>query len=417
MDIPRKGAARSRLIRRIGYGSAVLVAIPLITIGLNRLKPAAPTVERATVWIDAVKRGPMTREVRGLGTLVPEEILWIPAVTDGRVERILVQPGAPLTPDTVLLVLNNPDLELAALEADYQVKAAEARYKDLKVQLESQRLTQAASVASIQSSYSQAKLKAERDTNLAKEGLMVELDHKASVAAAEDLGNRLQVEKQRLDMLPDSVDAQLAVQKGEIERCRGVAQLKRNQVAALRVRAGAAGVLQELPLQAGQRVAAGTILAKVVQPERLKAELKIAETQAKDVQIGQKVLVDTRNGVIPASVSRIDPAVREGFVTVDAKLEGALPQGARPDLSVDGTIELEHLSDIIYVGRAVSAQPHSVVGLFKLDADGKGATRVRVKLGRGSVNTIEVLEGLHPGDQVVLSDMSQWDAQDRIRLN
>jgi HlyD family secretion protein len=218
-------------------------------------------------------------------------------------------------------------------------------------------------------------------------------------------------------MQRDSVEAQLAVQQSEIDRCRGVARLKQDQVAALRVPAGAMGVLQELPLQVGQRVGAGTILAKVVQPERLKAELKIAETQAKDVQIGQKVMVDTRNGVIPAKVSRIDPSVREGFVTVDAKLEGALPQGARPDLSVDGTIELEHLSDIIYVGRAVSAQPHSIAGLFKLDADGKGATRVQVKLGRGSVNTIEVLEGLRPGDQVILSDMSQWDAQDRIRLN
>ncbi len=417
MDVPRKGAARSRLIRRISYGSVALVAIPLITVGLNRLKPAAPTVERATVWIDSVKRGPMTREVRGLGTLVPEEILWIPATTDGRVERILVKPGSAVKADTVLLELSNPELKLAALEAEYQVKAAEARYTDLRVTLESGRLTQEVELARTQSDYRQAKLRADRDEKRAKAGLIIELDRQLSLATAEQLDNRQQAEKRRLDMQRGSVDAQLAVQQSEIDRCRGVARLKQDQVAALQVRAGAVGVLQELPLQVGQRVGAGTILAKVVQPERLKAELKIAETQAKDVQIGQKVLVDTRNGVIPARVSRIDPSVREGFVTVDAKLEGALPQGARPDLSVDGTIELEHLSDVVYVGRAVSAQPHSVAGLFKLDPDGKGATRMQVKLGRGSVNTIEVLEGLRPGDQVILSDMSQWDAQDRVRLN
>ena len=417
MDIPRKGAARSRLIRRISYGSVALAAIPLITIGLNRLKPAAPTVERATVWIDSVKRGPMTREVRGLGTLVPEEILWIPATTDGRVERILVKPGSAVKANTALLELSNPELKLAALEAEYQVKAAEARYTDLKVTLESARLTQEAELSRTQSDYRQAKLRADLEVKRADVGLKTDLDRQLAVSIAEQLDNRQQADKRRLDMQRDSVEAQLAVQQSEIDRCRGVARLKQDQVAALRVPAGAMGVLQELPLQVGQRVGAGTILAKVVQPERLKAELKIAETQAKDVQIGQKVMVDTRNGVIPAKVSRIDPSVREGFVTVDAKLEGALPQGARPDLSVDGTIELEHLSDIIYVGRAVSAQPHSIAGLFKLDADGKGATRVQVKLGRGSVNTIEVLEGLRPGDQVILSDMSQWDAQDRIRLN
>jgi HlyD family secretion protein len=417
MDIPRKGAARSRLIRRIGYGSAVLVAIPLITIGLNRLKPAAPTVERATVWIDSVKRGPMTREVRGLGTLVPEEILWIPAATDGRVERILVKPGTAVKADTVLLVLSNAELQLSTLEAEYQVKAAEARYTDLKVQLESARLSQETNLSKIESDYRQARLRADRDVKRADAGLLTELDRQMSVAAAEQLDNSRRAEKRRLDMQTESVDAQLAVQKSEIDRCRGMAGLKRDQVAALHVRADAAGVLQELPLQIGQRVGAGTILAKVVQPQRLKAELKIAETQAKDVQIGQKVMVDTRNGVIPARVSRIDPSVRDGFVTVDAKLEGDLPQGARPDLSVDGTIELEHLNDVVYVGRAVSAQPNSVAGLFKLEPDGKGATRVQVKLGRGSVNMIEVLEGLRPGDKVVLSDMSQWDAQDRVRLN
>jgi len=417
MDVPREGAARKRLIRGIALGATALIAVTAISIALARLKPAAPTVERATVWIDTAKRGPMTREVRGLGTLVPEVILWIPAVTDGRVERILVRPGAVVKADTVLIVLNNPELELAALEADYQVKAAEARYKTLAVQLESQRLTQSAELARLQSDYRQARLRADRDEARAKAGLLVELDRRLSVANADELQNRQRVEEKRLEIQSESVEAQLAVQNGEIERCRALANLKKNQVASLRVRAGAAGVLQELPVQEGQRVGGGSILAKVAQPERLKAELKIPETQAKDVQIGQRVQVDTRNGIIEATVSRIDPAVRDGTVTVDAKLEGALPPGARPDLSVDGTIELERLNDVLYIGRPVSAQPNSTASLFRLEPDGKGAARVQVKLGRSSVSTIEVLGGLRAGDQIVLSDMSQWDAQERIRLN
>jgi HlyD family secretion protein len=417
MDVPREGVARKKLIRRIAAGTAVAAAIPLITVGLYRLKPAAPTVEKATVWMDTVKRGPMTREVRGLGTLVPEEMLWIPAPADGRVERIMVRPGAAVDAGTVLLVLSNPELDLAALEAEYQVKAAEAKYKDLKVQLESQRLTQQAEVARVQSEYHQAKLKADRDEALAKEKLLPDLDLKISVATAAELANRHSIEEKRLDIQSDSVDAQLAVQRAEVDKVRALAGLKRTQVEALRVRAGAVGVLQELPVEVGQKLAAGTILAKVAQPERLKAELKIPETQAKDVQLGQKVAVDTRNGVIPGRVSRIDPAVREGTVTVDVKLEGSLPQGARPDLSVDGTIELEHLADIVYVGRPAFGQPNSAVTLFRADADGKGAARVHVKLGRASVNTIEVVEGLRPGDQVILSDMSAWDAHDRVRLN
>jgi HlyD family secretion protein len=396
--------------------SIAATVIALVAAGVSRLEPAVPTLERATVWIDTVKRGPMTREVRGLGTLVPEEILWIPAATDGRVERILVKPGSPVKADTVLLDLSNPELELAALDAEYQVRAAEARYTDLKVQLESARLLQETNLAKIESDYRQAKLRSDRDVKRAEVGLMIELDLQISLAAAEQLDNSRRAENRRLDMQTESVDAQLAVQKGEIDRCRALAQLKRAQVAALCVRAGAVGVLQELPLQIGQRVAAGTILAKVVQPERLKAELKIAETHARDVQIGQNVMVDTRNGVIPSRVSRIDPSVREGFVTVDAKLEGTLPLGARPDLSVDGTIELENLGDVVQVGRAVSAQPHSVVGLFKLDPDGNGATRVQVKLGRASFNTVEIVEGLKTGDRVILSEMTAWDSYDRVRL-
>jgi HlyD family secretion protein len=408
MDIPREGAARKRLIRRVTAGVVVLTAIPLITVGLSRLKPAAPEVERATVWLDTVKRGPMVREVRGLGSLVPEQILWIPATTDGRVEKLLVLPGAVLKANAVLMVLNNPELDLAALNAEYEVKAAEARLKDTQVQLESQRLTQQADLVGIQSDYQMARLRADRDNKRADAGLLIELDRRISVAAAEQLDNRQQVEKRRLDMAVESRQAQLAVQQADIDKLRALSEMKRSQVAALTVRAGSDGVLQEVSVQVGQRVGAGTILAKVVQPEKLKAELKIPETQAKDVQIGQKVQVDTRNGVIAGSVSRIYPAVRDGTVTVDVKLEGSLPAGARPDLSVDGTIELEHLSDIVFVGRPASGQPEGTIGLFRLNPDGKEAARVTVRLGR--------VEGLRPGDQVVLSDMSQWDSFDRIRL-
>jgi HlyD family secretion protein len=416
MDVPRPGAARRRLIRRITYGSVVLAAVPLITVGLYRLKPAAPTVERATVWPDTVKRGPMLRQVRGLGTLVPEEILWIPATSDGRVERILVRPGAVVRQDTILLVLSNPELDLAALDAEYQVKAAEAQYTDLRVQLESKRLNQQADVAKIQSEYHQAKLKADRDEALAKEGLLPDLNLKLSKTTAEELSKRNVIEQERLAINHDSVEAQLAVQRTNVDKLRALARLKRSQVGALRVRAGAEGVLQQLPVEVGQRVTAGTILAKVAEPHRLKAELKIPETQAKDVQLGQKAEIDTRNGIIAGRVSRIDPAAKEGTVTVDVKLEGALPLGARPDLSVDGTIEIERLADVVFMGRPAFGQPNTTVSVFKIDPDGKGAARVQVKLGRSSVNSIEVVEGLRPGDQVILSDMSAWDAHERIQL-
>jgi len=417
MDVPREGAARRRFIRRITYGGVLLAAVPLLTVGLARLEPAAPEVERSTVWTDTVKRGPMTREVRGLGTLVPEEILWIPAITDGRVERILARPGAQVEPATVLLVLRNPELDQSALDAEYQVKAAEAKYADLKVQLESQRLTQEADVAKVQSEYQQAKLKADRDEVLAKEGLLPDLQLKLSLSAAAELSNRHRIEEKRLAIQSDSVEAQLAVQHAEVTKLRALAGLKRSQVDSLRVCAGATGVLQELPVEVGQRLVAGTILAKVAQPQRLKAALKIPETQAKDVVIGQKALIDTRNGVVSGVVSRIDPAVREGTVMVDVKLRGELPRGARPDLSVDGTIELEHLEDIVYLGRPAFGQPGTSVGLFKLAADGRTAARVPVKLGRSSVSTIEIVEGLRPGDKIILSDMSAWDKYDRIRLN
>jgi HlyD family secretion protein len=417
MDIPRPDVARKRRLRRVMYGVAGIILVPLITWGLSTLKPAAPTVEKATVWTDTVKRGPMLIQVRGLGTLVPEEILWIPATTDGRVVRRFVLPGSPVTADTVVLELTNPELEQLALDAEWQLRAAQAQLNSLKAQLESQLLDQKAAAATVQSEYQQAKLNAEKDEELAKLGLGASLNVKLSKAKAEALTTRNSIEQQRLQVSSDSVKAQLDAQKARVEQLRALYELKRTQLDSLRVRAGAEGVLQELPVEVGQRVTAGTILAKVAQPTRLKAQLKIPETQAKDVQIGQVASIDTRNGIIPGSVMRVDPAVQNGTVTVDVKLEGALPKGARPDLSVDGTIEIERLRDVLYVGRPAFGQPNSTVGIFKLEAGGKEATRVQVKLGRSSVNTIEILSGLQLGDQVILSDMSAWDAFNRIRLN
>jgi len=417
MDIPRPDVARKRRLRRVIYGAAGIILVPLITWGLSTLKPAAPTVEKATVWTDTVKRGPMLIQVRGLGTLVPEEILWIPATTDGRVVRRFVLPGSPVTADTVVLELTNPELEQLALDAEWQLRAAQAQLNSLKAQLESQLLDQKAAAATVQSEYQQAKLNAEKDEELAKLGLGASLNVKLSKAKAEALTTRNSIEQQRLQVSSDSVKAQLDAQKARVEQLRALYELKRTQLDSLRVRAGAEGVLQELPVEVGQRVTAGTILAKVVQPTRLKAQLKIPETQAKDVQIGQVASIDTRNGIIPGSVMRVDPAVQNGTVTVDVKLEGALPKGARPDLSVDGTIEIERLRDVLYVGRPAFGQPNSTVGIFKLEAGGKEAARVQVKLGRSSVNTIEILSGLQVGDQVILSDMSAWDAFNRIRLN
>jgi len=394
-----------------------VIAVPLVTWGLSRIKPAAPGVERATVWLDTVKRGPMLRQVRGLGTLVPEDILWIPATTDGRVEQRLALPGIVVRPDTMLIVLSNPELQQATVDAEWKLRAAEAELENLKVKLESDRLTQQAAAATVESEANKSKLTADRDAELNKLGLTADIIAKTSAATAQDWANRTRIEKKRLDIGLEAIKAQIAVQQATVEQFRALYELKKSQVEALKVRAGVNGVLQQVPVEVGQRVAVGTNLARVVQPEKLKAELKIPETQAKDVAMGQKAEVDTRNGIIPGRVSRIDPAAKDGTVTVDVKLEGPLPQGARPDLSVDGTIEIEKLTDVLYVGRPTFGQPNSQVTLFKLDTDGKGANRVQVKLGRSSVNTIEILEGLRVGDQVVLSDMTQWDAYDRIRLN
>lgn len=417
MDKPRPGAARKRLIRRIVIGVVLLITIPMITWALSRLKPAAPSVDRATVIIDSVKRGSMLRQVRGLGTLVPEEVLLIPAVTDGRIEKIILRPGIQLRPDSVIMVLKNPDVELAAVDLEWQVKAAEATYRDLKVKLETQTLDQRQKITQTQAEHTKAKLQSDRDVELLKNGLTADITVKQSRASAEDLETRVQMQLKALEILKDSIEAQLAVQQVQIEKLKAAYALKRRQVEQLQVRAGVEGTLQEIKVEVGQQVTAGTQLAKMAQPRKLKAELKIPETQAKDVIIGQRAEVDTRNGVIEGRVSRIDPAVLNGTVTVDVKLEGPLPDGARPDLSVDGTIELERLTDVLYVGRPVFGQNNAKVTLFKLQPDGKEAERVPVQLGRMSVTNVEIVSGLKVGDQVVLSDMSTWDAQNRIRLN
>ncbi len=417
MDIPRPSQARQRRMRRLMYAGAAGAAVLLITLGLSRLKPAAPSVERATVWIDAVKRGSMLRQVRGLGTLVPEEVRWIPAAAEGRVERILLLPGKPVKADTVLIELSNPEMELQALEAESQARAAEAQFAETKVRLESQQLDQRAATQRVKADFHIAKLRADADAELARDGLVADLTRKQSELTAQELGNRAEIEEQRLSMNADSVRAQLAVQQAQVDQARAVARLRRSQVEALKVRAGLSGVLQQLPLEVGQRVTPGTTLAKVAQPDKLKAVVRIAETQAKDVQVGQRASVDTRNGVIEAHVARVDPAAQNGTVTVDLALDGALPKGARPDLSVDGTVELERLENVLYVGRPAQGQAEGTVGLFRLDTEGDEANRTKVQLGRASVNTVEVVSGLKEGDRVILSDTSAWDAFDRLRLN
>jgi HlyD family secretion protein len=417
MDIARPSQARQRRIRRVLFAAAGLVTIGLISVGLSRLKPAAPRVERATVWIDTVKRGPMLRQVRGLGTLVPEDTRWIPATTQSRVDRILLRPGTAVRADSVILELSNPQLEQELRDAELKLQASGASLTNLRVQLQNDDLQQQASAASIEAEYVKAKLLAEVNEELWKQQLVSEIIVRQSKVDADQLAIRNGIAKKQLASAAESMQARLAVQQSDVDQARAVMVLKRRQVNELRVRAGFAGVLQVVPVEVGQQVAPGTNLARVANPSRLKAELKIAETQAKDILIGQAASIDTRNGVVEGRVARIDPSVQNGTVTVDVTIDGPLPKGARPDLSVDGTIELERLADVLYVGRPAFGQDESTVGLFRMLKDGNMAERAQVKLGRSSVNTIEILSGLTIGDQVVLSDMSAWDAYDRIQLN
>jgi HlyD family secretion protein len=419
MDIPRTGARRRKIIRWTAFTAVVVAVLLAGFLTIPRLKPAAPGVEMSTLWPDTVKRGPMLREVRGLGTLVPEESMLIPATTDGRVQRILIRPGTPVKADSVVMILTSQELDTALLSAEYTLKAAEADYENLKVTLEKSKIDMQATAAQVGADYNTAKLKADRDAALAKEGLFSEVDAKISTVTAEELKGRYELEKQRLAINAQAEEAQLAAQKVKVEQLRADYNLKKSQVDQLRVRAGVEGMLQQLPtpVEEGQKVTAGTPLAKVSQPSKLKAELKIAETQVKDISIGQSASIDTRNGLIEGHVSRIDPSILNGTVTVDVSLKGPLPSAARPDLSVDGTIQLEKLDDVVYVGRPVFGQQDAVVQLFRVEPDGKYANKVKVAFGKSSVNTIEVKDGLQVGDKVILSDMSAYDGYDRIRLN
>jgi HlyD family secretion protein len=416
MDIQRPSNARAKMIRRIVYLAIAVVTVVVASFGLSRLRPAAPSVDKATVWTDEVKRGPMLREVHGLGTLVPEDIRWIPAQTDSRVDRWVLRPGAIVKPDSVIMELSDPTLQRDALDAEFQLKGAEADYANLKVQVDSDLMNQKANEASVRSDYEQARLQHDVDEKLFKEGIGSDHTRNLSRVKEEQLGIRLRLESERTKVAADSARARLAAQQAKIDQMKALYQLKKSQVDALHVRAGINGVLQLVPVEVGQHVTPGTNLARVADPKKLKAEIKIAETQAKDVLPGQKASVDTRNGIVGGHVTRVDPSVVNGTVTVDVTIDNPLPLGSRPDLSVDGTIELENLKNVLYVGRPVHGQSDSTIGLFKLEDDGSEAARVNVKLGKSSVNTIEVLQGLKVGDKVILSDMSAWDAVDRIRL-
>ncbi len=420
MDIPRPNAVREQRRRQVLYVGTGVVLLAAIAAGSSRLRPGAPTVERSTVWTDTVKRGAMLRQVRGLGILVPEEIRLIPAMTEGRVEKILVRPGTAVTADTIIVVLSNPEVEKDLVEAQFQLKAAEAEFRSTHIQRQSLVLSQKAEAARAQREYTEARLRAETDAELAKFGIISELNLKLSQGMARQLATQAEIEQHRLENSQRELEAQLALQKSRVEQYRATYDLARTQRKALHVRAGITGLLQELAikgqsLQAGQQVSAGTTLATVADPTRLKAEIRIPETQAKDLALGLPAAIDTRNSVILGRVARIDPAAQGGTVTVDVALEGPVPPGARPQLSIEGTIDLERLTSVLYVGRPSFGQDNSTVGMFRLESDGT-AVRVPVKLGRSSVNTVEIVEGLREGDQVVLSDMSRWDNLDRVRL-
>src|SRR6202142_2422977 len=418
MDIARPELKRQKRRRQILWASVALVVLIGVTVGISRLKPAAPTVDRSTIWTDTVKRGSRLRQVGGLGPLIPshEDVRQIPAETEATVIRIVKLPGSQVESDTVLVEMSNPQLEQEALDAQLQVKAAEAEYQSLRVKLDSDLMTQKAGAATVNADYNEAQRQAQTDKSLYELGVISGLAAKASEGKAQEMVTRDNIEDQRLKINAAAIKSELAVQQAKVDEMRALADLKQKQLQRLKVQAGVDGVLVELPLQVGQHVLPGAELARIVQPNHLMAELKIPETQARDVQIGEHASVDTHNGVIPGEVSRVDPGVQNGTVTVDVKLTGELPKSARPDLSVDGTVDLERLENVLYVGRPAFGQETSTVSMFKLDPDGKAATRVQVKTGRASVNLIQIDSGLRQGDTVILSDMSRWDNTDRVRL-
>jgi HlyD family secretion protein len=417
VDIARPDFVRKRKIRLAICGAAALIALPTLTIGVSRLAPAAPVVERSTVWFDSVHRGEMLREVRGLGTLVPVDIRWIPAQTSARVNKIVLQSGAIVKPDSVILELSDQQLQHDALEAEYGYKAAEADLANLRVQLASNVMTQQSAAADVESQYQQAKLQAEVDNQLAVEGLQAAMISKKSAVAAEQLAIKQALAQEQLKIADDAAKAQVGAQRAHLEQQRVLFELKKSQLDALHVRAGLNGVLSAVSVEVGQQVTPGTNLVRVADPKHLKATVQVPETQAKDIQIGQRASVDTHNGIVEGHVTRIDAGVVNGAVPVDVSFDGPQPAGARPDLSVEGTIEIERIPNILYVGRPVQGAENSAIGLFKLVDGGRAAVRVTVQLGRSSVNSVEIVRGLQLGDQVILSDMSGWDAHDRVRLN
>ena len=413
MDIPRQRKTPRGRIALIAGG---IIAAVAGTVALTRLEPAAPSVERATLWVDTVRQGTLLRQVRAPGTLVPEHVRIISAVTAGRIEQLVTRPGTTVNTSTVLLQMTNPDVQLQALEAERQLGAAEANMVSLRNQLETTKLQQQATVATITTEANDARRNAEVFEALDKKGLSSANEVARARERADELTSRRAIEQRRLTMLQQTLGRQLALEEANVERMRAVAQFQRDRVTSMNVVAGEEGVLQQLDLELGQWVVPGQILARVAQPGKLKAVLRVPETQAKDIVLGQPTSVDTRNGLVSGRVSRVDPAVQNGTVTVEVALEGALPRGARADLSVDGTIEIERLQNVLSVGRPAYGQPESTVGLFVLDPDGKAARRVQAKLGRASVNAIEVVQGLKPGDKVIISDVSQWDGQERLRI-
>jgi len=415
VDIARPSQAKKKRIRRILWGSATLLVIVLISVAVSRLKPAAPTVDRAVVWVDSVKQGNLVVQVRGSGTLTPEDIRWIPAMTQGRVEKIVLRPGAQVKPDSVILELTNPELEQQVREAQLAYQSAQAAYVNRKAELQTGLLSQEADTANIEASWKQADLDLQANEKLATDGLVSDIQLKQKRSAAEELKNRLALAQKRLVIAQEGIQSQIAPQEADVNQKKAAWDLKRQQLEDLKVKAGMAGILQQVPVEVGAQVQPGANLARVANPNDLKAELRIAETQTKDIRIGQPAEIDTRNGIVKGHVSRIDPASNGGTVGVDVIMDEPLPPGARPDLSVDGTIRLDELKDVVIVGRPAFGQENSTVSIFKVQPNGE-AVSTKVKLGRASVNQIQVLEGLKPGDQVILSDMSQYDSFDRVQL-
>ncbi|MGY8654023.1 MAG: HlyD family secretion protein [Verrucomicrobiia bacterium] len=420
MDVARPDIARKKKRRRAVYIVLLVALAAVVTVGLAKLEPAAPGVDEDAVWMDTVKRGEMVRQVRGNGTLVPEKIQFVLGDVAGRIEDILVEPGIAVTTNTVLMILSNPDLVQAVFDAELAVKSSEAQKTQLEVNLETTKLNRQATLAKAKADYEIAEFEAKANEDLYKDGLVSELEAKRLRNRADDLKNRYDIELKGEAMSERTAEAQLAVRDADIVKMKAALAIKKDDVVKLKILAGYEGVLQQIgdsqELEIGQRVGTGTTLAKIVQPDKLKAELKIAETQVKDVVVGQSAEIDTRNGIIKGRVARIDPAVQNGTVMVEVKLEGKLPQGARPDLSVDGAIELDRLDDVLYVGRPVNGAEDSTVGVFKVNKEERTALRVPVKFGRTSVSVIEVVEGLSEGDEVILSDMSNYEEYEKVRL-